>query len=138
MIIIPAIDLHNGSCVRLYQGDFAQATTYSDQPAAVARQFGGLGLSHLHIVDLDGAREGSQRNQDSVHAIIQACDMSIQLGGGIRDAATLEQWFAAGVGRCVLGSVAVADPDLVTGWLEKFSSERIVLALDVRVEVSKP
>jgi phosphoribosylformimino-5-aminoimidazole carboxamide ribotide isomerase len=134
MNIIPAIDLHNGSCVRLYQGDFAQATTYSDDPAELARRFAGFGFSQLHVVDLDGAREGSQRNQDCVHAISRASDMSIQLGGGIRERATLERWFAAGVARCVLGSVAVTDPDRVKEWLDEFSSEQIVLALDVRID----
>ena len=115
MNIIPAIDLHDGCCVRLYQGDFAQATNYGDNPADQARRFSGLGFSQLHVVDLDGAREGSQKNHDSIHAIGQATDMSIQLGGGIRKRATLELWFAAGVARCVLGSVAVTDPDLVKG-----------------------
>jgi len=134
MKIIPAIDLHKGSCVRLYQGDFTQATNYSNKPAELARQFSGFGFSHLHVVDLDGAREGSQRNQDCVHAIRRAADMSIQLGGGIRERATLVQWFGAGVARCVLGSVAVTDPDQVKGWLEEFSSEQIVLALDVRID----
>lgn len=134
MNIIPAIDLHNGSCVRLYQGNFAAATTYSDQPADVARRFSDLGFSWLHVVDLDGARDGAQSNQDSIRAIAQAADMSIQLGGGIRDRATLEQWYAAGVDRCVLGSVAVTEPDRVRGWLDEFSGERIVLALDVRID----
>lgn len=134
MNIIPAIDLHNGSCVRLYQGDFAQATNYSDKPAELARQFADFGFSQLHVVDLDGAREGSQRNQDAIHAISRASDMSIQLGGGIRDRATLEQWFDAGVARCVLGSAAVTDPDRVKDWLEDFSGEQIVLALDVRID----
>ncbi len=134
MNIIPAIDLHEGCCVRLYQGDFAHATNYSNNPPDQAQQFSRLGLSQLHVVDLDGARDGSQKNQDSIHAICQATDMSIQLGGGIRDRATLELWFAAGADRCVLGSVAVTDPDLVKTWLEEFSSEQIVLALDVRID----
>lgn len=134
MIVMPAIDLKDGHCVRLYQGDFRQVTEYSDNPAALARQIADMGFNFLHVVDLDGAREGSQKNQMSVRAIAQASAMSIQLGGGIRDTATLEQCFDAGVARCVLGSVAVTDPPQVIRWIEQFSANRIVLALDVNID----
>lgn len=136
MIILPAIDLKGGRCVRLYQGDFSQVTEYSDDPAALARQIATMGFDGLHVVDLDGARKGCQQNQTSVRAIVRASAMSIQLGGGIRHTETLEQWFDAGVARCVVGSVAVTDPARVTGWIEQFSADRIVLALDVKIDTA--
>lgn len=136
MIILPAIDLKDGCCVRLYQGDFNQVTEYSNNPVNLARKIAGMGFDSLHVVDLDGAREGSQQNQVSVQAIVRASAMSIQLGGGIRDTATLERWFDAGVAKCVLGSVAVTHPERVINWIEKFSADRIVLALDVKLDAS--
>lgn len=134
MKIVPAIDLKNGRCVRLYQGDFDRVTDYSDDPAAVARRFSGMGFDYLHVVDLDGAQLGSQSNQESVRAIHAASSMSVQLGGGIRTAGTLKRWFDAGVKRCVVGSVAVVDPALVKSWIQDFSADRIVLALDVNID----
>ena len=134
MIIIPAIDLRGGQCVRLYKGDFKKVTVYSDNPAALAAKYEASGFDHLHIVDLDGALRGSQQNQDCIRAITQSTTMSVQLGGGIRDTATLDYWFDAGVSRCVIGSVAVTDRSLVQGWLQTYSGDKIVLALDVRFD----
>lgn len=134
MIIIPAIDLHGGQCVRLYKGDFEQVTVYSDDPAALAQEYAASGFEYLHIVDLDGARQGSQQNQGCIQAISRSTTMSVQLGGGIRDNATLEYWFDAGVARCVIGSVAVTDPAIVKSWLKTYSGDKIVLALDVRFD----
>ncbi len=134
MIIIPAIDLRGGQCVRLYQGDFEKVTVYSDDPASLAKNYAASGFRHLHIVDLDGARRGSQENQGCIQAISQASTMSVQLGGGIRDTTTLEHWFDAGVSRCVIGSVAVTNKDLVKSWLQSYTGDKIVLALDVRFD----
>jgi len=134
MNIIPAIDLRGGQCVRLYKGDFEQVTVYSDDPASLAENYAASGFGYLHIVDLDGALRGSQENQDCIQAISQASTMSVQLGGGIRDATTLEHWFAAGVKRCVIGSMAVTNKDLVKSWLQDYSGDQIVLALDVRFD----
>jgi len=134
MNIIPAIDLKNGKCVRLLKGDFEQTTEYSNDPVQVARQFAALAADSLHIVDLDGARYGEQRNREIVAAIADESKLTIQLGGGIRDVETLEGWFAVGVSRCVIGSLAITEPDTVKAWLTRFGGDRIVLALDVRID----
>ncbi len=131
MTIIPAIDLRGGRCVRLLRGDFARETSYSDDPPSVARRFGALDVSDLHIVDLDGARTGTQHNASVIRDIVAATTLNLQLGGGIRDTDSLERWFAAGVRRCVIGSLAVQDPATVRRWLRDFGADRIVLALDV-------
>lgn len=134
MNIIPAIDLKEGRCVRLVQGDFDQVTEYSNDPAALAQKIENMGFDYLHVVDLDGARVGTQKNQQSIQAICEASSMSVQLGGGIREAATLEKWFNLGIKRCVVGSVAVTTPELVKDWLQSFGADRIVLALDVNID----
>lgn len=133
MIVIPAIDLRGGRCVRLLRGEFDQETNYSDNPAAIAREFADLAVSRLHIVDLDGARDGSQQNQKLVHRIAAESPLRIQVGGGIRDSAALTTWFDAGVDRCVVGSLAVTEPDIVMKWFAEYGAERIVLALDIRL-----
>lgn len=134
MKIIPAIDIKDGKCVRLFQGDFERSTEYSDDPVGVAKRFAGLGTPDLHIVDLDGARSGEQGNRSLVAAIASAADFDIQLGGGIRSEATLQLWFDSGVARCVIGSLAVTEPDTVKAWLARFGADRIVLALDVSID----
>lgn len=131
MKVIPAIDLKGGQCVRLLQGDFEQVTVYSDDPLAVAGQYTEFGTTDLHVVDLDGARSGKQENRDIIARIATATDLDIQLGGGIRDRATLEEWFESGVTRCVIGSLSITEPDTVKAWLVRYGGERIVLALDV-------
>ena len=134
MNVIPAIDIKDGKCVRLYQGDFENSTEYSSDPAEIARQFAVLAASDLHIVDLDGARSGSQQNREIVAAIASESRQAVQLGGGIRDAATVAAWLDAGVSRCVIGSLAIMEPDTVKAWLNRFGKERIVLALDVKID----
>jgi phosphoribosylformimino-5-aminoimidazole carboxamide ribotide isomerase len=134
MNVIPAIDLRDGRCVRLMQGDFERSTEYSDDPAAVARRFEALGTTDLHVVDLDGAQTGVQDNRDIVSRITAATHLAVQVGGGVRDQETLQGWFDAGVARCVVGSLAVIDPDTVKSWLARFGGDRIVLALDVRID----
>jgi phosphoribosylformimino-5-aminoimidazole carboxamide ribotide isomerase len=133
MQLIPAIDLLNGRCVRLHQGDFDQAKIYEDDPLEIAQDFRSAGLTHLHVVDLDGARNGIQSNAAVVQALAADSDMAIQLGGGIRDSRTIRRWLANGVSRCVIGSLAIEEPATVKSWLREFGAERIVLALDVRV-----
>lgn len=134
MKVIPAIDLKDGKCVRLYKGDFEQSTEYSDDPVAVARRFAELQSTELHIVDLDGARSGNQENRSIISAIAAESQLSIQLGGGIRNLDTLTQWLSSGVNRCVIGSLAVIEPDAVKAWLVKLGAEKIVLALDVNID----
>ena len=133
MRIIPAIDLQNGKCVRLYQGDFEKTTVYSENPAEIARRFSELRVTDLHVVDLDGARLGSQQNRESIEAIINTTSLAVQLGGGIRERATVAQWLELGVTRCVIGSMAVREADEVATWFREFGGDSIVLALDVNI-----
>lgn len=134
MNVIPAIDLKEGQCVRLLRGDFEQTTVYGDDPVEIARRFAGLRTTDLHVVDLDGARSGRQVNREIVQAIAQETPLRIQLGGGIRDRETATQWLQAGIERCVIGSLAATDPDLVKSLLTQLGGERIVLALDVKLD----
>jgi phosphoribosylformimino-5-aminoimidazole carboxamide ribotide isomerase len=133
MKIIPAIDLKDGKCVRLFKGDFEKTTEYSDDPVAVSREFSALDVQDLHIVDLDGARSGEQQNRAIVQAIAAESGLAIQLGGGIRDRATVKEWLDSGVTRCVIGSMAITDLPTVSDWLSEFGPDRLVLALDVNV-----
>ena len=133
MNIIPAIDLKQGQCVRLLQGEFGKKTVYSDDPVAVAAEFSKLGCANLHIVDLDGARSGNQANRDLIGRMASSTDFNIQVGGGVRDTADVDYWIGAGIARVVIGSVAVLDKPLARSWFEIFGADRIVLALDVRI-----
>lgn len=137
MKIIPAIDLKNGKCVRLFQGDFDRTTEYSSDPAAIGRRFSQLDVLDLHVVDLDGARSGTQRNQEIVAEIASGTGLSVQLGGGIRRHGDVERWLRSGVKRCVVGSVAITEPDRVLGWIEEFGTDRIVLALDIKFDKNR-
>jgi phosphoribosylformimino-5-aminoimidazole carboxamide ribotide isomerase len=113
VLIVPAIDLKNGECVRLVRGDMAQATVFNDDPAAQARAFANHGFDHLHVVDLDGAFAGQPMNALAVEKILGAVKMSVQLGGGIRDMKTVSGWLEKGVARVIIGTAAVRDPDFV-------------------------
>ena len=131
MILFPAIDLKDGQCVRLEQGDMDRATIFNDNPAAQARAFAEQGFSHLHIVDLDGAFAGAPVNRAAVEAIVKASPARTQLGGGIRDMATIEAWLTAGIGRVILGTAALRDPDLVIAACKEFP-DRIAVGIDAR------
>ena len=113
MILYPAIDLKEGHCVRLVQGDMAQAVVFNDDPAAQARAFADQGFSWLHVVDLDGAFAGAPMNAAAVDAILAEVDIPVQLGGGIREMRTLEGWLEKGVARVIIGTAAVRDPAFV-------------------------
>ncbi|MGI9237553.1 MAG: 1-(5-phosphoribosyl)-5-[(5-phosphoribosylamino)methylideneamino]imidazole-4-carboxamide isomerase [Woeseiaceae bacterium] len=134
MRVIPAIDLRDGKCVRLFKGDFEKITEYSNDPIAVARRFSALHVQDMHVVDLDGARSGEQQNRQIVAHIAAIAGLDVQVGGGIRDRAAVSDWLANGVARCVIGSMAVTDTELVSDWLAEFGPEAIVLALDVRLQ----
>ncbi len=134
MRLIPAVDLRGGKCVRLYKGDFARQTDYSDDPAGMARRFAALSVRDLHIVDLDGARSGEQLNRATVERIVSEVDLDVQLGGGLRDAESIRHWLDAGVARCVIGSLAATQPEQVADWIDEVGADRIVLALDVRLD----
>jgi phosphoribosylformimino-5-aminoimidazole carboxamide ribotide isomerase len=133
--LVPAIDLRGGHCVRLYQGRFDAETVYADDPVRVLLKYHELGARYVHVVDLDGARDGAQANQLAIARLVQACpDVRLQVGGGIRSRAVAENLLALGVARVVVGSVAVAQPALVREWIRAFGPDRIVLAFDVRLD----
>ncbi len=131
VILFPAIDLKNGQCVRLEQGDMARATVFNLDPAAQARSFAAQGFEYLHVVDLDGAFAGKPMNALAVEAMLKAVTMPVQLGGGIRDLNTVEAWLAKGIARVIIGTAAVRDPELVKGAARKFPG-RVAVGLDAR------
>jgi phosphoribosylformimino-5-aminoimidazole carboxamide ribotide isomerase len=131
VILFPAIDLKNGQCVRLEQGDMARATVFSLDPAAQAASFAAQGFEYLHVVDLDGAFAGKPMNALAVEAMLKAVTMPVQLGGGIRDLATVEAWLDKGVARVIIGTAAVRDPELVKSAARKFPG-RVAVGLDAR------
>lgn len=131
MELIPAIDLKDGACVRLYQGDFEQATVFDTDPVNVARRWAEQGATRLHLVDLDGARAGRPVNTAAIRAIVQAVDIPVQLGGGLRTAEAVEAAFETGVQRVILGTVAVRNPALVEQLTARFDS-RIIVGVDAR------
>lgn len=131
MILYPAIDLKGGRCVRLVRGDMEQATVFGDDPAAQAVSFADSGASWLHIVDLDGAFAGKPMNAGAVEAIVDAVDIPVQLGGGIRNLETIESWLERGVMRVILGTAAVRDPDLVIAANRRWPG-RVAVGVDAR------
>ncbi|HUX00737.1 MAG: 1-(5-phosphoribosyl)-5-[(5-phosphoribosylamino)methylideneamino]imidazole-4-carboxamide isomerase [Phycisphaerae bacterium] len=131
MIILPAIDLRGGRCVRLRQGRFDEETVFDEDPAAVARRFQAAGAEWLHVVDLDGAREGEPKNLDHIRAICKAVDMKIEVGGGIRSTEASEEVFEAGADRIVVGTRAVREPKWLKELAEKFPG-RVAWGLDTR------
>ncbi len=132
MIIFPAIDLKQGKCVRLQQGDMARATIFNDAPADQARAFSRQGFDHLHLVDLDGAFAGNAVNANAVEAIIKAVPQSkIQLGGGIRTLAQIEAWLDKGLARVILGTIALKQPELVKQACHLFPG-KIAIGIDAR------
>ena len=131
MILFPAIDLKEGLAVRLEQGDMARATVFHKDPAAQARAFEMQGFAYLHIVDLDGAFAGKPVNADAVDRILETVGIPVQLGGGVRDMATVEAWLGKGVDRVIIGTAAVRNPDLVKEAAKKFPG-RVAVGLDAR------
>jgi phosphoribosylformimino-5-aminoimidazole carboxamide ribotide isomerase len=131
LTLYPAIDLKDGACVRLRRGDMADATVYSDDPAAQARAWQAAGFRWLHVVDLNGAFTGRSVNAEAVAAILTNASVPVQLGGGIRDQAAIERWLAAGVARVILGSAAARQPDLVRAACRAHPG-RIAVGIDAR------
>jgi phosphoribosylformimino-5-aminoimidazole carboxamide ribotide isomerase len=129
--IYPAIDLKDGNCVRLYKGDMNAATVFNDNPAAQAREFVDAGCTWLHLVDLNGAFAGEPVNAAAVEAILKATDVPVQLGGGIRDIATMERWLDAGISRLILGTLAVKNPELVKEACKLFPG-KIAVGIDAK------
>ena len=131
MILYPAIDLKDGQAVRLVHGDMDQTTVFNDDPAAQAKEFVAAGCEWLHLVDLNGAFAGEPVNAAPVEAILKACPVPAQLGGGIRDMATIERWVDRGLARVILGTVAVENPDLVREAAKEFPG-KVAVGLDAR------
>ena len=131
MILFPAIDLKNGQCVRLEQGDMARATVFNLDPAAQAKTFETQGFEYLHVVDLDGAFAGKPVNAQAVEAMLKVVKFPVQLGGGIRDMKTLEAWLEKGISRVIIGTAAVRDPAFVKEAARKHSG-RVAVGLDAR------
>jgi len=132
MLIIPAIDIYEGKCVRLRQGDYEQKTVYNTSPAEVAKQFVDAGFRFLHIVDLQGAKEKKIVNWDSIASIIKVPGLQVEVGGGIRTTDNIKKLIEIGVSRVVIGSVAAKSPELIEYWIKQFSAEKIVVGMDVK------
>jgi len=131
VILYPAIDLKDGRCVRLLRGEMSAATVFNDDPAAQARRFVEAGCRWLHLVDLDGAFAGKPMNAASVEAILAAVKVPVQLGGGIRDLATIAAWLGKGIGRVILGTAALTHPDLVKEGCRRFPG-KVAVGIDAR------
>lgn len=134
MEIIPAIDIIDGKCVRLTQGDYAQKTIYNENPLEVATAFQDAGLRRLHLVDLDGAKAGAVRNWKVLETIASKTDLVIDFGGGIKTAADVDLVFSAGATLATVGSIAVKDASLFVSWLHTYGPERFLLGADVKEE----
>jgi phosphoribosylformimino-5-aminoimidazole carboxamide ribotide isomerase len=138
MLLIPSIDLRAGQCVRLLRGDFERETRYELEPEALLHRYRALGASWLHVVDLDGARDGggaaSGVNRALIGQLARQSLLHLQVGGGVRSAAVIDELLRLGVARVVIGSAAVERPDEVSGWLDRYGSERLCLAFDVRLD----
>lgn len=131
MEVIPAIDLLDGKCVRLYQGDYQRSEIFNDNPVTVARSWAEQGATRLHVVDLDGAKEGKTTNLAAIEAIVAAISIPVQVGGGLRDRAGIARLLNLGVQRCIVGTVAVEQPELVQQLCQEFP-EQIVVGIDAR------
>ena len=131
MYIYPAIDLYGGKAVRLYKGDYAQMTVYSDDPVSVAKDFAAAGASHIHLVDLEGAKIGRPANLAVIAKIVETTGLFAEVGGGIRDMETVDSYLGIGVSRVILGTAAVKDPDFLHAALQKYG-EKIAVGVDLK------
>lgn len=131
MYIYPAIDLYGGKAVRLYKGDYAQMTVYSDDPVSVAKDFAAAGASHIHLVDLEGAKIGKPANLETIAKIVETTGLFAEVGGGIRDMETVDSYLSIGVSRVILGTAAVKDPDFLHAALQKYG-EKIAVGVDLK------
>ena len=131
MYIYPAIDLVDGKAVRLYKGDYAQMTVYSENPVLVAKDFQAAGAKHIHLVDLEGAKSGIPENLETIQRIIAETDLFVEVGGGIRNMQTVDTYLFSGVNRVILGTAAVTDPDFLEAALAKYG-EKIAVGVDLK------
>lgn len=133
-MMIPAIDLIDGQVVRLYQGDYQQKTNYQFTPQERQQSYFDAGARVMHFVDLDGAKDATKRQTELLKSLVNHAEMTIQVGGGVRSKADVEELLALGADRVVIGSLAIKQPELVAAWIEEFGAEKIVLALDIRID----
>ncbi len=136
MLLMPAIDLRHGRCVRLFQGNFGAETRYEHEPHELLLRYRGLGATWLHVVDLDGAKDGVLANRSVIVALASQRVVRLQVGGGVRSAAVIDDLLRNGVERVVIGSAAVERADEVADWIGRFGAERICLAFDVRIDTA--
>ncbi len=134
MKIIPAIDIIDGKCVRLTQGDYEQKKIYNESPVEVAKQFEAAGLQYLHVVDLDGAKAGAVKNLNTIEKLVRATSLKIDVGGGIKTEDDIQSLFNLGVAQVNLGSIAAKNQNLVSEWLDTFGIDSIIISADVRNE----
>lgn len=132
MQIIPAIDLLDGKCVRLFQGKYEESKIYNENPLSQAKIFEAMGIKRLHMVDLNGAKEGKPVNFDIVRQICSKTSLTVELGGGIRDLDTVKKYFEAGLSKVILGSVLTKDPKIVDDFLSKYPAEKLVAGIDFK------
>ncbi len=132
MILYPAVDIRDGQCVRLRQGEFHQAKVYSEYPVEVALRFEAAGATYLHVVDLDGAVEGRFANKEVIQEILGAVQIPVQTGGGIRSIKDIEERFQLGIARVILGTGAVKNPELVKQAVSEFGADRIIIGIDAK------
>lgn len=130
--IFPAIDMRGGKCVRLFKGDYAQETIYGDSPFDMAKSFADAGATFIHMVDLDGAKDGERVHAKDVVRVAKELPMRVQIGGGIRTEEDVAFYLDQGVNRVIIGSLAIREPELVASFIEKYGAERIVIGLDVK------
>ncbi len=136
MLLIPSIDVRGGHCVRLFKGDFAAETIYASSPLDVAQSYAARGARWLHLVDLDGARDGTVTNRAALLQMAGVAGLSVQVGGGIRQRSIVDELLSLGIARIVVGSAAVEHPDEVASWLRDYGAEQVCLAFDVRLDAS--
>lgn len=134
MRIIPAIDIIDGKCVRLTQGDYAQKKVYNENPLEVARMFEEAGLKYLHLVDLDGAKAGKVANWKVIESVCAHTNLKVDFGGGVKTEDEVRRLFASGVAQINLGSIAVKNPGMVHAWIQEYGSDKIILSADVKDE----
>lgn len=132
MELIPAIDLIDGRCVRLTQGDYGQTKTYDAEPVDMARRYADCGVRRLHIVDLDGAKAKAPCNLSTLEKVVAATGLDVEWGGGIKDSVAMQQVVDAGASRIICGSVAVDNPELFAQWLQEYGASRVILGADIR------
>ena len=132
MLVIPAIDLIEGKCVRLYQGDYLRKLSYAAEPVEQALKFQSAGFDRIHVIDLEGAKTGKGQNRQAIRDVIRACRVPVQVGGGVRRTEDLEDLFGWGAGFLILGTSVLESPEYVTAWVDRWGGQRLIVSMDLR------